>query len=89
MRDLQKIRRTSKRSDGTPFVPREDQLIFKFGQNDFNTSRNATHTREYGTWQVIDSVLTDNPPKVERATKDELNNRNDLLSALQQKQDKT
>ena len=71
-----------KRSDGTPFVPREDQLIFKFGQNDFNTSRNATHTREYGTWQVIDSVLTDNPPKVERATKDELKNRNDLLSAL-------
>ena len=37
-----------KRSDGTPFVPREDQLIFKFGQNDFNTSRNITHTREYG-----------------------------------------
>ena len=27
-------------------------------------------------------MLTDNPPKVERATKDELNNRNDLLSAL-------
>ena len=71
-----------KRSDGTPFIPREDQLIFKFGQNDFNTSRNITHTREYGTWQVIDSVLTDNPPKVERATRDELRNRNDLLSAL-------
>ena len=31
-----------KRSDGTPFIPREDQLIFKFGQNDFNTSRNLT-----------------------------------------------
>ena len=71
-----------KRSDGTPFVPREDQLIFKFGQNDFNTSRNLAHTREYGTWQVIDSVLTDNPPKVERITKDELRNRNELLSAV-------
>ena len=71
-----------KRSDGTPFVPREDQLIFKFGQNDFNTSRNITHAREYGTWQVIDSVLTDNPPKVERITKDELRNKNDLLSAV-------
>ena len=71
-----------KRSDGTPFVPREDQLIFKFGQNDFNTSRNLAHLREYGTWQVIDSVLTDNPPKVERITKDELRNRNDLLSAV-------
>ena len=71
-----------KRSDGTQFVPREDQLIFKFGQNDFNTSRNLAHLREYGTWQVIDSVLTDNPPKVERITKDELRNRNDLLSAV-------
>ena len=71
-----------KRSDGTPFVPREDQLIFKFGQNDFNTSRNITHAREYGTWQVIDSVLTNNPPKVERITKDELRNKNDLLSAV-------
>ena len=71
-----------KRSNGTPFVPREDQLIFKFGQNDFNTGRHPTHSREYGTWQVLDSVLTDNPPKVERITKDELRNKNDLLSAV-------
>ena len=71
-----------KRSDGNPFVLRDDQLIFKFGQNDFNTSRNLAHTREYGMWQVIDSVLTDNPPKVERITKDELRNKNELLSAV-------
>ena len=71
-----------KRSDGTPFVPREDQLIFKFGQNDFNTNRNLAHLREFGTWQVIDSVLTDNPPKVERIAKDELRNKNELLSAV-------
>ncbi len=71
-----------KRSDGTPFVPRDDQLMFKFGQNDFNTGRHPTHTREYGTWQVIDSILTDNPPKVERYFKDDLRNRNELISAV-------
>lgn len=74
--------RDIKRSDGTTFVPREDQLIFKFGQNDFNTGRHPTHSREYGTWQVIDSVLTDNPSKVERISKDELRNRNELVSAV-------
>ena len=74
--------RDIRRSDGTGFVPRSDQRIFKFGQNDFNTGRHPTHTREYGTWQIIDSVLTDNPPKVERITKDELRNRNELMSAV-------
>ncbi len=74
--------RDIRRSDGTPFVPRDDQLLFKFGQNDFNTGRHLTHTREYGTWQVLDSVLTDNPPKVGRSMKDELRNRNELMSAV-------
>ena len=71
-----------KRSDGSPFVPREDQLISKFGQHDLNTNRSLAHSREFGTWQVIDSVLTDNPSKVERITKDELRNKNELLSAV-------
>ena len=71
-----------KRSDGTPFVLRPDQLILKFGQHISNSSRNVTHNREYGIWQVLDSVLTDNPTRVERDAKDDLRNRNELLSAF-------
>ena len=71
-----------KRTDGTPFVPRPDQLILKLGKHDLNTARSVTHTREYGVWQVLDSVLTNNPTRVERDIKDDLKNRNELLSAL-------
>ena len=71
-----------KRSDGTPFVSRPDQLILKFGQHISDSTRNVTHIREYGIWQVLDSVLTDNPTRVERDAKDDLRNRNELLSAF-------
>ena len=71
-----------KRSDGTLFVLRPDQIIMKFGQHTLNTARSVTHTREYGNFQVIDSILTDNPTRVERDAKDDLRNRNELLSAF-------
>ena len=71
-----------KRSDGTPFVPRPDQLVLKFGRHGLNTARSITHSREYGVWQILDSVLTNNPTRVEREVKDDLKNRNELLSAL-------
>ena len=37
-----------KRSDGTPFSLRPEQIIMKFGQHTLNTARSVTHTREYG-----------------------------------------
>ena len=33
-------------------------------------------------FQIIDSILTDNPTRVEREAKDDLRNRNELLSAI-------
>ena len=71
-----------RRSDGTPFVLKHDQLILKFGQHILSSLRSVQHSREYGVWQVIDSILTDNPPRVERDAKDDLRNRNELLSAI-------
>ena len=71
-----------RRSDGTPFVPKPDQLILKFGQHILSSLRSVQHSREYGVWQVIDSILTENPPRVERDAKDDLRNRNELLSAI-------
>ncbi len=71
-----------KRTDGSSFRPRPDQQILKFGQHDFNTGRYITHHREFGVWQVIDSICTDNPVRLERCLKDFLRNQNELLSAL-------
>ena len=62
-------------------MPKEGEHIIKFGCHDDNTGRFAEHVREYKTWEVSDSALTDNPHGTERCLKDHLRNKNALLSA--------
>ena len=70
-----------RRPDGSPYLPKEGEHIIKFGCHDDNTGRFAEHVREYKTWEVSDSALTDNPHGTERCLKDHLRNKNALLSA--------
>ena len=70
-----------RRSDGTPYMLKENEFLIKAGYHDENTGRYGQHVSEYGFFRLSDSVLGRNPRLAEQKMKGWLRNENLLLSA--------
>ena len=70
-----------RRQDGSPYVLKQGEHIIKVGCHDHNTGRHGEHVREFKGFGVSDSILDENPSRLERGMKDHLRNANTLLSA--------